>query len=284
MQSFPIEAAVDKRHDMTTTNTYAILGSTGNCGSALIQNLLKRPDARIHAYCRNKDKLLRLLPDLEDKKHVEIFEGNIQDLDLLTTCVTSCRAIFLCISTNDNVPGCRMAQDTATAVIQALQRLHRDQEKRDGPMHMPKLVLLSSGTIDEQFSRQLPAVLHWILLRSASYVYQDLIDTERFLRAQEKWLQTIYIKPGALSVDLQRGYTLSLTEQDGPLSYLDLAAGMIEAVDAPKGRYDSRNVCVNPVNGKASFPAGTPLCIITGLLRHYFPSLHSYLPMNTGPR
>lgn len=269
---------------MTSLNTYAVLGSTGNCGSALIQNLLRRPDVHINAYCRNESKLLRLLPNLKDNKRVDIFAGNIQDLELLTTCVRSCRAIFLCISTNDNVPGCRMAQDTATAVLQALQRLRRDQEIGDDSRQMPKLVLLSSGTIDEQFSRQLPSLLHWILLRSASYVYQDLIKTEKLLRAQEGWLSTIYIKPGALSVDSQRGYALSLTEQDGPLSYLDLAAGMIEAVDDPQGRYDARNVCVNPVNGKASFPAGTPLCILTGLLRHYFPSLHRYLPLNTGPR
>lgn len=176
-----------------------------------------------------------------------------------------------------------MAQHTATAVVQALQRLRHVQEEGEGARRLPKLVLLSSGTIEEHFSRQLPSLLVWVLLRSASYVYQDLIETEKLLRAEDEWLTTIYIKPGALSVDAQRGYALSLTNQDGPLSYLDLAAGMIEAVDDPHGRYDSRNVSVNPVNGKASFPAGTPLCIVTGLLRHYFPSLHLYLPMNTGP-
>jgi nucleoside-diphosphate-sugar epimerase len=269
---------------MSGINTYAILGSTGNCGTALIQNLLKRPDVRINAYCRNRSKLLRLLPNLEDNKRVEIFEGNIQDLELLTTCVSSCRAIFLCVTTNDNVPGCHMARDTAATVVQALQRLRNDQEEGDGARPMPKLVLLSSGTIDEQFSRDMFSVLYWILLRSASYVYQDLIDTEQLLRAQEDWLKTIYIKPGALAVDSQQGHALSLTDQDGPLSYLDLAAGMIEAVEDPQGRYDLRNVCVNPVNGKASFPPGTPLCILTGLLRHYFPWLHPYLPLGTGPR
>lgn len=269
---------------MMNLNTYAVLGSTGNCGSALIQNLVKKPDVHINAYCRNKPKLWKLLPNLEESKQLRVFEGSIQDLDLLTSCVHGCRTVFLCVSTNDNIPGCRLAQDIAATVVRVCRLIHHLQKEGDKLRHLPKLVLLSSGTIDEQFSRHIPSLLRWILLRSASHVYLDLRETEKLLRAEEDWLTTIYIKPGALSADVQRGYALSLTNQDGPLSYLDLAAGMIEAADDPHGRYDMENVSVNPVNGKASFPMGTPLCILTGLLRHYFPWLHLYLPMNTGPR
>ena len=147
---------------------------------------------------------------------------------------------------------------------------------------MPKLVVLSSATLDDHLSRHIPALLHWVLLRSASYVYQDLHDAERFLRAQQDWVSTIFIKPGALSVDRQRGHALSLTEEDSPLSYLDLAAGMIEAADDPDGGYDGRNVSVINTGGRARFPLGTPWCIFIGLLSHYFPALHPYLP-STGP-
>ena len=256
---------------------YAILGSTGNCGSALIQILLKRPTARIHAYCRNKAKLLQQFPDINSTGRVDIFEGRITDIWLLSSCIRGCRAVFLVVSTNDNIPGCSIGQETAVGVIKALENLEIQGEQ------MPKLVLLSSATIDAQLSQNIPYLLRQILLFSASHVYNDLSKTERILRAQEPRFITIYIKPGALSVDRQRGHALSLTEEDGPLSYLDLAAGMVEAVDDEEGRYDMLNVSIVNANGKAKFPAGTPMCILTGLLRHFFPFLHPYLP-STGPR
>jgi putative NADH-flavin reductase len=260
--------------------TYAVLGSTGNCGTALIDNLMSRPEARINAYCRNSSKLLRLRPSiLDDERRVNIFEGSIQDIDLLASCVRGCRAIFLVISTNDNVPGCRMAQNATTAVLQALRKL-----KRDGQSLMPKLVLLSSSTIDDNFSRHMPYLLRQLLLCSAYHVYEDVKEAERLIRAEQDWLKGIYVKPGALSVDLQRGHALSLTEQGGPLSYLDLAAAMIEAVDDREGKFDCKNVSVVNTNGKAKFPTGTPMCIAMGLLSYLFPRLHPYLPSGTGPQ
>jgi putative NADH-flavin reductase len=270
---------------MASFNTYAVLGATGNCGTALIENLLRRPDARIHAYCRSRSKLLRLLPDIKDGGRLQVFEGSIQDVELLASCVRGCRAVFMVVSTNDNIPGCRLGQDTAATLIRALQRVQQ-QQTDGGPTAaavLPKLILLSSGTVDEQFSRHVPFLLQPILLRSASHVYNDLIETEKLLRAQQDWLTSVYIKPGALSVDVQRGHALSFTDQDSPVSYLDLAAAMIEAADDGQGHYDQRNVSVVNTNGAAKFPAGTPMCILMGLLRHYFPFLHPYLPMNTGP-
>ncbi|KIA75326.1 hypothetical protein HK57_00205 [Aspergillus ustus] len=262
-----------------TTNTYAVLGSTGNCGTALIQNLLARPNAHIRAYCRNRSKLIRLLPgiDSDNKGRVTIFEGSIQDPDLLSASLRGARAVFLVISTNDNIPGYRAAKDTAVAVVSTLRGL-REEGKQP-----PKLVLLSSATIDDQFSRHVPYALRSILLRSASHVYADVIEAERVLRAEESWLTSIFMKPGALSVDIQRGHALSLTNEESPVSYLDLAGAMIEAVDDKDGSYDGKNVSVVNVNGKAKFPTGTPMCIAMGLLRHFFPFLHAYLP-TTGPK
>ncbi|BCS01650.1 oxidoreductase tpcG [Aspergillus luchuensis] len=252
---------------------YAVLGSTGNCGTALLKILMKRPDAHINAYCRDKAKLLCLMPESIDKKDkITIFEGSIHDEKLLGTCMYDCHAVFLVVSTNDNIPGCRLGQDTATTVISALQALNQ----------APKIVLLSSASLDEHLSRHVPVLLKKVLLRSASFVYEDLVQTERILRKEAAWLTTIFVKPGALSVDIQRGHALSFTEENGPLSYLDLAAGMVEAVDDPDGRYDMRNVCVVNTNGRAKFPWGTPMCILMGLLRHYFPFLHPFLP-STGP-
>ncbi|KAK4612280.1 Oxidoreductase claK [Fulvia fulva] len=264
--------------------TYAVLGSTGNCGSALIRNLLGKPQSRVHAFCRNKKKLLRLIPEIADSKQVEVFEGGMQDHDLLAACIKNTRAVFMCISTNDNVPGCRLSQDSAIALVKVMRELGYDKPDGGPNGPAPKLLLLSSGTIDPHLSKHLPSLLLWILKRSASHVYADLEKAEEFLRAQESWLTTIYIKPGALSVDKKRGYELSLTEQKDPVSYLDLSAGMIEAADDPEGRWDLKNISVNCGSTPAGFPDGTILCILMGLLRHYFPWTHAYLPMGMGPK
>ncbi|KAL3430233.1 hypothetical protein BDV09DRAFT_199849 [Aspergillus tetrazonus] len=247
--------------------TYAVLGSTGDCGRAIIRILLRRPDAQIRAYCRSRAKLVRLLPEVDEHKQVEVFEGSIHDEQVVSACIRNCRAVFLVVSTNDNIPGCRLAQDTASTVIRALQKIEQ----------APKLILLSSATIDDHFSRHVP-----FLLPSASYVSHDPLETEKLLRAESHWLTTIFIKPGALSVDEQRGHALSLMDETSPLSYLDLAAAMVEAVDDPDGRYGMRDVSVMNNNGPAKLPTGTPVCILMGFLRHFFPSPHPYLPF-TGP-
>ncbi|ETS76955.1 hypothetical protein PFICI_10829 [Pestalotiopsis fici W106-1] len=190
----------------------------------------------VHAFCRNQEKLERLVPRVISDARVKVFVGGIGDTETLAACLHGCNAVFLCITTNDNVPGCRVAQDTALGVVKVLER-----SRADGFLPMPKLVLLSSATIDDVLSRNTPWVLRSILLKSASHVYEDLRKTEILLRAEQDWLTTIFIKPGALSVDIQRGHALSLTDEDSPVSYLDLAAAMIEAVNDPQGRYDMRN-------------------------------------------
>lgn len=91
--------------------------------------------------------------------------------------------------------------------------------------------------MDEQLSRLVRYLLKQILLRSSSFVYVDLVKSGRILRKKAAWLTTIFTKPGALSVGVQRGHVLSFTEENGPLSY-DLAAGMVEAIDDPDRGYD----------------------------------------------
>ena len=216
---------------MASNPVYAVLGSTGNCGTALIKNLQRNDQARINAYCRNRLKLLRLLPDIKDGGRTNIFEGSIDDRELLVSCLRGCRAVFLCVSTNDNIPGCCMAQNTALAVIEALRGIR----EQDNAIDLPKLVLLSSGTVDDKFSRKMPGLLLWVLLRSASHVYNDILQAEKLLRAENSWLTTIYVKPAMLSVDVQRGHALNLHEQDAkPLSYL---VSIIAVAPVPRGLF-----------------------------------------------
>lgn len=80
--------------------------------------------------------------------------------------------------------------------------------------------------------------------------------------------------------DKQRGHKLNLKEQEIFVSYLDLAAAMIEAADDPESRYDMKDVSVNNIGGSAAkFPKKLPLLAFHGILRHYIPWLHPYLPM-----
>ena len=258
----------------TPLTTYATLGSTGNCGTAIIQQLLQKPNVAVNAYCRNKRKLYALIPGVADSKKVEVFEGNIQDIDLLARCIDGCRAVFLLASTNDNVPGIHVSQDLATNIVAALKKL---KAVHGTDFTAPKLVLLSSATVDDHLSRHMGFFRH-IMLRAASNVYEDLRRAERYLRTQEDWLKTIYIKPGGLSVDIQRGHRLTLDEEETFISYQDLAAGMLEAVNDPTDRWDFLNVGVVNSNRKAKFARGTPMCIILGLIRYYLPFMHPYLP------
>jgi hypothetical protein len=261
--------------------TYAILGSTGNCGSALIKNLLQSPQNTVHAYCRNQTKLYNLLPEVVDNKQVKVFQGDFRDVELMADCVRGTKAVFLCVTTNDNIPGCRVSQDSATAVIAALKKIKA--ESRPG-LKLPKLLLFSSATIDDHLARNMPGWFRPIMLAAASNVYTDLRLAEEFLRSQSDWISTIFIKPAGLSLDVSRGHRLTLDEEESFMSYLDVSAGMIEAAQDEEGRYDGRNVgVVNKTRGVgAKVPKGTPMCILMGLVRHFFPWLHPYLPA-TGP-
>ncbi|KAI0469978.1 putative NAD-dependent epimerase/dehydratase [Xylariaceae sp. FL0804] len=263
-------------------STFAVMGSTGNCGSALVENLLRQSaHNRIKAYCRNPDKLYARVPLARDNKQVEVFAGDIGDIDLVRDCVRDARAVFLLVTSNDNLPGCRLGQDSAATVVRALQDL---KAEADPGLRLPKLVLLSSATIDDHLARHMPGWFRPVMLNAASYIYDDLRRTEVLLRSHDDWLSTIFIKPGGLSVDVGRGHRLTLDDHESFISYYDLSAGMIEAAMDEEHRYDGRNVGVlNAKSGVgAKFPPGTPFCILVGLVRHYAPWLHPYLPV-TGP-
>ncbi|KAF2201580.1 hypothetical protein GQ43DRAFT_455687 [Delitschia confertaspora ATCC 74209] len=221
-------------------NTYAILGATGNCGSSLVQILLQTPDAKIHAYCRNKAKFARILPEAADNKRVTVFEGQITDVDLMASCIQGCKSIFVVATMNDNMPGCHVSEDSANTIIAALKQIGA----KDPEAKMPKIVVLSSATIDPHLSRKMPRWFHPIMIRAGSFVYDDLKAQEKILREQSDWLTSIFIKPGGLAVDRQKGHKLDFDEHESFVGYLDLAAAMVEAADDPDGRYDMRNVGV----------------------------------------
>jgi uncharacterized protein YbjT (DUF2867 family) len=102
--------------------SYAILGATGNVGGAVLKVLLQSLDAQIHAYCRSKQKLAKLSPEILDNKRVQIFKGTLEESELLANCLRGTRAVFLAIAQSGNKPGNTIAIDTARQVISALER------------------------------------------------------------------------------------------------------------------------------------------------------------------
>ncbi|KAH8701031.1 hypothetical protein BGW36DRAFT_375426 [Talaromyces proteolyticus] len=263
--------------------TYAVLGSTGNCGSAVVRRLLeKSSDTKIKAYCRNKAKLYTVIPEVIDNKQVEVFEGSIGDDALMDDLLRGTKAVFLAVTSNDNIPGIRLNTDTALAVLRSIYRL-RDEA---GPASYvpPKLVQLSASAMDDHLARTMSKAFRWIIVRAASRIYADLQRAEDIMRSHDHWIESIFIKPSGLSPDIARGHRLTFDEQESFVSYMDIAGGMLEVADDEEGRYAGRNVgVVNKVTGQgARVPGGTPLCIALGFVRHYFPWMHPYLPA-TGP-
>ena len=255
---------------------YAVFGAAGNCGSSLIQVLLLSPNTKINAYCRNRAKFTRMMPNVADSKRVQIFEGQIDNVDLFANCIRGCKAVFFTVSMNDNVPGCRVSQDTTITLLPALRKL---KAEADPHTQMPKIVVLSSSSLEHKLCRNTLAWFHWNILRANSNVYEDLRRQERMLRAEQDWLSNIFSKSGGLICDTRRGHRLDLDKQETFVSYLDLAAGMVDAAEDPEDRYDMKDVSVNNIGGSAKFPPLLPLLFIVGILRHFFPWLYPYLPL-----
>jgi putative NADH-flavin reductase len=258
-------------------NKYAIFGSTGKSGSALTEVLLaSSPDNVINAYCRNAAKMTNLFPEAVRSKRIIIFEGDIFNTELFSRCAHGCGIAFMCVTMNDNIPNMHIAEDAARTLITSLKKtVHLHGQKNA----VPKIVVLSSASLEPSLCGNLSSVFHWVVTHANSYTYEDLRRAEALLRAEQDWLSSIFIKPGGLSVDKPRGHKLNLHQQETFISYMDLAGAMIEAGSDPEGRYDMKNVSVNNVGGSAKMPSSLPLLCLTGLMRWAFPWLHPYLPL-----
>ncbi|KKK22285.1 aflO/ omtB/ dmtA/ O-methyltransferase B [Aspergillus ochraceoroseus] len=229
---------------------YAVLGATGNTGRALVQVLLDRTDHRVHAYCRSQEKLFRLCPAAANQARVSVFEGGLHSDGIIDECLRGTDAVFLVVAIVDNMPGCTVAMETAEVVVASLQRL-----KAASPtMRPPRLIMLSSASLEESFCDDVPPGVHWVLKTAVSHLYHDLAAAETFLRAQSDWLSATFVKPGGLVHDEARGHEVRLDKAKTPLSFLDLAGGMIEVAEAVDDRYDMHSVSVIPTSDNVKFP------------------------------
>ena len=124
--------------------------------------------------------------------------------------------------------------------------------------------------------QEVPKIGQTVMKMAASHIYDDLRKAETFLRSHD-WIKQVYIKPGGLVHDKQRGHALSTKRQQTFLSFLDLAAGMVEVADADGDRWDMKNVSVIPASPGTRIEWRIPLFLFRGLMWHFFPFLYPSL-------
>lgn len=254
--------------------TYAVLGATGSTGQSLLNLLLQNPDNTVHAYARSRSKLEALSPKLCAHDNIQIFEGALTDIPLVASCVAHTSTVFAVIGANYNSPGMRVVQDAAHSVVAAMCHLRAQHPE----MPLPKILFLSSAAINPHYNREVSPVLLAIGHTALSYAYEDLRQAEAYLRLHKTWLNVIFIHPGGLSNDVQRGHKVSLvaTQKDMQsfISYMDVAAGMIEVAETEGDQYNWKGVRVVPTSGDVKFNWEAPMIFVRGLVAHFVPSAY----------
>ena len=253
--------------------TFAILGATGNTGQAILTLLLRDESVKVHCFVRSSRKLHGQMPELRDHKRVKIFESSLNDTPILAECIAPCDAVFSCIATEENSPGCSIALDTAHAVVAALCHV-RCVKKNYAPL--PRIIVLSSGTINDHLCRDTPTFARYFVWTGFSNIYADLLRAEAYYRLHRAWMTAVFVQPGGLVHDSQAGHAVS-TEKEAStfLSFLDLAAGMIEcgSKDKDDTEWDWVGLSVLPT-GKTRFNPKAPFAVLRGCLWTIFPPLY----------
>lgn len=284
--------------------SYAVLGATGQTGSHILQLLLRdHPSAEINVLVRSRAKLEALLPDTLGaySLRLHIYEGTITDIPVLTACLKGVKTAFLTVATMYNVPRIRIAQDQSEAVVAALEKLRGDDgdDDRDAKnvvasgkaeaasstttgrsqkKDLPLLVMISSAeTQIDPFCLETPYLIRSFLFCCNYWIYTDLIAAEAYLRARSDWIDTVFFKPGGISIDIQRGHILSTEKSQTFVSFWDVAAGMIDCgTEQDRKAIAGKSVSVLS-RTKAKFPLGTPPLLLRNLTGYLFPRLYEWL-------
>lgn len=266
--------------------SYAILGATGQTGRSLLTLLSQSPNTTTNAYVRSKPKLLAQSPHISTNPSVHIFEGRIEDVPLIASCIENTDAVFAVVATNENVPSLRVAQQTANMIVAAMcynrqkQLGDRDvsttilpEKKEKEPPHV---IFLSSASLNPRLRATQFSPTNYLLHTAFSNVYADLELAESYLRLHKDWMSVTFMKPGGLVLGKRKGHKLSLDEMDPFVSYADLASGMIEVAES-KGAYEWMGVgVVASVKGtKVGVPWRELMGNVSrGLTWHFFPALY----------
>ncbi len=117
---------------------------------------------------------------------------------------------------------------------------------------------------------------HYIIWTGFSHIYKDLQRAQAYYELHRLWMTATFVQPGALTHDKQSGHEVMIGTKKSFLSFLDLAAGMIEcgSKDKTDTEWDWQGVTVIPT-GKSKFNPKAPLMILRGSVWTIFPQLYS---------
>lgn len=256
-------------------SSYAILGATGQVGGKVLQVLLNNPENELHVYVRSKSKLLKATPEVQENPKVQIFEGDLQDVELISNCLRGTKAVFMTVALTENLPGCSISMDCSRVVVEALRKIRHEQSA----FKAPRLIVLSSAETSpwEQFSKDVPRFVYNSLWCANGYIYTDLAKAEHYLEQQSDWLTSVFVKPGGLVDDKARGHKLSLDRCYTFMSYADLAGAMVEVADEEANRWDMKAVSMVPETVGGRFEWKAPYVLTKGLLAWFYPDMYMYI-------
>lgn len=244
-----------------TTKTYAILGATGQTGSEIVKALLPTK-AHLNIYARSLSRLQSQFPSIQTAPNVTLFIGDLSNTELLSSCLTNVDVVLSSVAQNRNEPGLSVAQQTALAIIQALE------PRRSSPETLPNVVFLSSGAVmpdqnAEQNDTFAQRLVHWCIY----WVYTDLEKSFELFKANP-WVPVIIAAASALVHGTGHDVVLVDDKEAASLiiSYADLAKGMIMMGDEGK-KWHGKHVAMWVNGGKKI--KGNPIA----LLRYLVPNL-----------
>ncbi|KAH9891438.1 NADH(P)-binding-domain-containing protein [Xylariomycetidae sp. FL2044] len=250
--------------------SYALLGATGSTGSNILKTLNARPDAEIHALVRSRRKLEAQMGD-RATPHLTVYEGSMSDIELLKTCIAGTHAVFITLGPPGNEPGCTIVQDAVQHVIAALREIAATSPSTK----LPRIIMLSSSSLDDHLNRHEPRFFHKILLTGVHHTYADIGVAERLLRAESGWISSTFMKPGGLVHDEPKGHELTTDRAYPWTSFADLAGAMVELADEEGDRWDQKNVSVRPKSA-ARIGWSSLWTLAKGLVNYYLPWTYQY--------
>ncbi|ORY10136.1 hypothetical protein BCR34DRAFT_655451 [Clohesyomyces aquaticus] len=216
---------------------HALLGATGNLGSAILRCLLSShgqiPDLRINILVRSKSKLLQAFPQLESTSSatITIFEGSISDEDTLKACINGASTIYVCVATNYASRNVDIAVTTAARLVAALGQLRNDRESE---YSTPVVLFNRSMALNSDVQLPVPGFIKRFTVFAIWHIYEDLLKAGAVYAGAEKdGLLTCITAdgPGLMGPNRTEATGYKLMERgkaSAALNYADFGIAMVE--------------------------------------------------------
>ena len=208
--------------DTVNPRPIALLGSTGNTGSAVLRSLLTRGTHDLHIYVRSVAKLETLFPGISLNPKVTIFTGSAKDHNVVKRCIEGSELIICTLGSNDYTPT-TILSDSARSIIDALRELKEKEES----WRRPRMVYLSSSSKNKKFAAQRPPVVNWLIQTAFSAGYADLAVAEKLLTAEPELVDLLRVQPGVLVEEEGTGMAIDTDAVKLACSYEDLGRACV---------------------------------------------------------